>query len=77
VSGDEEIASFERKAHPVKLHGWCGSGASFFSLCNLRRVFCRNWDFYGNIMGQHRPEYEVGRIAGEGSQRSKRRSTGD
>jgi uncharacterized Fe-S radical SAM superfamily protein PflX len=76
VSIDEEIASFERKAHPVKLHGWCRSGAIFLSLCNLRCVFCRNWDFYVNIMGQHRPEYEVVRIAGEGSQRSKRRSTG-
>ena len=58
------------------LRGWRGSGTIFFSLCNLRCVFCRNWDFYVNIMGQHRPEYEVVRIAGEGSQRSKRRSTG-
>jgi uncharacterized Fe-S radical SAM superfamily protein PflX len=76
VSIDEEIASFERRAHPVKLHGWCGSGAIFLSLCDLRCVFCWNWGFYGNIVGQHRPEYEVGRIAEEGSQRSKRRSTG-
>ena len=26
------------------LRGWHGSGTIFFSLCNLRCVFCQNWD---------------------------------
>lgn len=26
------------------LRGWAGSGTIFFSLCNLRCVFCQNWD---------------------------------
>ncbi len=26
------------------LQGWNGSGTVFFSLCNLRCVFCQNWD---------------------------------
>ena len=26
------------------LRGWNGSGTIFFSLCNLRCVFCQNWD---------------------------------
>ncbi|XP_040567922.1 uncharacterized protein [Lepeophtheirus salmonis] len=26
------------------LQGWNGSGTIFFSLCNLRCVFCQNWD---------------------------------
>jgi putative pyruvate formate lyase activating enzyme len=26
------------------LRGWNGSGTMFFSLCNLRCVFCQNWD---------------------------------
>src|ERR687895_442658 len=26
------------------LRGWNGSGTIFFALCNLRCVFCQNWD---------------------------------
>ena len=26
------------------LSGWCGSGTIFFSWCNLRCVFCQNWE---------------------------------
>ncbi len=26
------------------LRGWAGSGTIFFSLCNLRCVFCQNWE---------------------------------
>ena len=26
------------------LRGWRGSGTIFFSTCNLRCVFCQNWD---------------------------------
>src|SRR5262249_1873978 len=48
------------------LDGWRGTGTNFESLCNLPCVFCQNWDFSVNIMGQYRPEHEVGQIAGEG-----------
>ena len=26
------------------MQGWNGSGTIFFGLCNLRCVFCQNWD---------------------------------
>jgi uncharacterized Fe-S radical SAM superfamily protein PflX len=48
------------------LRGWRGSGTIFFSLWNLRCVFCQNWDISHRMMGQYRPEYEVGQIAGDG-----------
>jgi putative pyruvate formate lyase activating enzyme len=33
------------------LRGWRGSGTIFFSLCNLRCVFCQNWDISQNAVG--------------------------
>ncbi len=33
------------------LRGWNGSGTIFFSLCNLRCVFCQNWDISQNSVG--------------------------
>lgn len=33
------------------LRGWNGSGTIFFSLCNLRCVFCQNWDISQELMG--------------------------
>jgi len=34
------------------LRGWNGSGTIFFSGCNLRCVFCQNWDIsWGNLRG--------------------------
>jgi putative pyruvate formate lyase activating enzyme len=39
------------------LRGWHGSGTIFFSLCNLRCVFCQNWDISQRSVGQEmRPE---------------------
>jgi putative pyruvate formate lyase activating enzyme len=39
------------------LRGWNGSGTIFFSLCNLRCVFCQNWDISQKAVGkEHRPE---------------------
>jgi putative pyruvate formate lyase activating enzyme len=39
------------------LRGWCGSGTIFFSLCNLRCVFCQNWDISQKAVGPEcRPE---------------------
>ena len=33
------------------LRGWKGSGTIFFSLCNLRCVFCQNWDISQRTVG--------------------------
>ena len=33
------------------LRGWNGSGTIFFSLCNLRCVFCQNWDISQRSVG--------------------------
>ena len=42
------------------LRGWNGSGTIFFSLCNLRCVFCQNWDISQRSVGE---EYPPDRIA--------------
>jgi putative pyruvate formate lyase activating enzyme len=34
------------------LRGWRGSGTIFFSLCNLRCVFCQNWDISQRAAGR-------------------------
>ena len=34
------------------LRGWNGSGTIFFGLCNLRCVFCQNWDISQQKTGQ-------------------------
>jgi len=34
------------------LRGWNGSGTVFFSGCNLRCVFCQNWDISWNVVGE-------------------------
>ena len=43
------------------LRGWRGSGTIFFSLCNLRCVFCQNWDVSQRRSGQ---ELDARGIAG-------------
>lgn len=35
---------FAHRGEEYPLRGWKGSGTIFFSLCNLRCVFCQNWD---------------------------------
>lgn len=42
------------------LRGWRGSGTIFFGLCNLRCVFCQNWDISQQRDGQ---ECNAGEIA--------------
>ena len=37
------------------LRGWLGSGTLFFSLCNLRCVFCQNWDISQQAVGSECP----------------------
>ncbi|MER3409780.1 MAG: radical SAM protein [Thermoleophilia bacterium] len=34
------------------LRGWRGSGTIFFSGCNLRCVFCQNWDISWHVRGE-------------------------
>jgi putative pyruvate formate lyase activating enzyme len=34
------------------LRGWCGSGTIFFSGCNLRCVFCQNYDISWHVEGE-------------------------
>lgn len=43
------------------LRGWAGSGTIFFSWCNLRCVFCQNWDISQKGLGR---EVEPGELAG-------------
>ncbi len=43
------------------LRGWRGSGTIFFSSCNLRCVFCQNWDISQTAAGE---EADAERIAG-------------
>jgi putative pyruvate formate lyase activating enzyme len=44
------------------LRGWNGSGTIFFSLCNLRCVFCLNWDISQQSVGAEcRPE-QIGEL---------------
>jgi putative pyruvate formate lyase activating enzyme len=37
------------------LRGWNGSGTIFFGLCNLRCVFCQNWDISQQAAGAECP----------------------
>ncbi len=43
------------------LRGWNGSGTIFFGLCNLRCVFCQNWDISQHEVGR---ELDADAIAG-------------
>ena len=44
------------------LRGWNGSGTIFFGLCNLRCVFCQNWDISQRRKGTERPAADIARI---------------
>jgi putative pyruvate formate lyase activating enzyme len=41
------------------LRGWAGSGTIFFSLCNLRCVFCQNWDISQRSVGDAMPAERI------------------
>ncbi len=41
------------------LRGWNGSGTIFFSWCNLRCVFCQNWEISQKGMGREAEPEEV------------------
>jgi putative pyruvate formate lyase activating enzyme len=46
------------------LRGWRGSGTIFFSHCNLRCVFCQNYDISQAIKPNAEPGVPPGRLAG-------------
>ncbi|HBZ72589.1 MAG TPA: radical SAM protein [Deltaproteobacteria bacterium] len=43
------------------LRGWSGSGTIFFAWCNLRCVFCQNWEISQKGLGR---EVDAGELAG-------------
>jgi putative pyruvate formate lyase activating enzyme len=44
------------------LRGWRGSGTIFFSMCNLRCVFCQNWDISQQASGRVLDAGELARV---------------
>lgn len=44
------------------LRGWNGSGTIFFSGCNLRCVFCQNWDISQFRVGEERHPRDLARL---------------
>jgi putative pyruvate formate lyase activating enzyme len=45
------------------LRGWNGSGTIFFGLCNLRCVFCQNWDISQQERGRELPTEAIAELA--------------
>jgi putative pyruvate formate lyase activating enzyme len=41
------------------LRGWAGSGTIFFSNCNLRCVFCQNWEISQGSVGEEWPPERI------------------
>ena len=44
------------------LRGWCGSGTIFFSRCNLRCVYCQNWEISWQGEGQEASDEELAQM---------------
>jgi len=44
-------SAFAHHGEEDVLRGWKGSGTIFFSGCNLKCVFCQNWDISHNVSG--------------------------
>jgi putative pyruvate formate lyase activating enzyme len=45
------------------LRGWNGSGTIFFGMCNLRCVFCQNWDISQRRRGEELPADAIADLA--------------
>ena len=45
------------------LRGWNGSGTIFFGLCNLRCVFCQNWDISQQQQGRECTAEDIAELA--------------
>ena len=52
-------SSFQHFGEEDCLRGWNGSGTIFFSLCNLRCVFCQNWDISQKPVGPECPPQAI------------------
>jgi putative pyruvate formate lyase activating enzyme len=56
-------SSFPHFGEEDCLRGWNGSGTIFFGLCNLRCVFCQNWDISQQVRGSELPGEAIARVA--------------
>jgi putative pyruvate formate lyase activating enzyme len=45
-------SAFAHSGEEDCLRGWAGSGTIFFTMCNLRCVFCQNWDISQQQVGR-------------------------
>ena len=52
-------SAFPHRGEEDCLRGWNGSGTIFFSLCNLRCVFCQNWDISQRSVGDECPPERI------------------
>ena len=52
-------SSFPHFGEEDCLRGWNGSGTIFFGLCNLRCVFCQNWDISQQPRGREMKPQEI------------------
>ncbi len=52
-------SAFRHSGEEDCLRGWRGSGTIFFGLCNLRCVFCQNWDISQRRSGKERNAEEI------------------
>jgi putative pyruvate formate lyase activating enzyme len=55
-------SAFPHRGEEDCLRGWNGSGTIFFSLCNLRCVFCQNWDISQQSVGGEYPPQRIAEI---------------
>jgi putative pyruvate formate lyase activating enzyme len=55
-------SAFPHFGEEACLRGTRGSGTIFFSLCNLRCVFCQNWDISQRRSGQEMSAVEIARL---------------
>jgi putative pyruvate formate lyase activating enzyme len=52
-------SAFPHRGEEDCLRGWGGSGTIFFSMCNLRCVFCQNWDISQKKSGEELPASRI------------------
>ena len=52
-------SAFPHLGEEACLRGWRGSGTIFFSYCNLKCVFCQNWDISSKGAGRENTAAEI------------------
>jgi len=55
-------SAFPHHGEEACLRGWRGSGTIFFAGCNLRCVFCQNWDISQRPVGEERGPAELAEL---------------